>query len=212
MMTLPTTTKGTALVSLQAKASKSTTFTIGRVFFVIPPSRTPECRSATTPTTSGVADAYVESRWVSCCSEHYEFFARSEWEMMSWLRQNCIAGRESIPATCSLPPEGWPTSWLPSRLKNRFLCSVFGMPRPSTFIGLQASARLNWEATPLHQTMPAQIPARERWCRARPNSSRSIETCPTVAFPEPCWTNRPKHEWLTFGHSRWPILSSKRLT
>ena len=82
MMTLPTTTKGTALV-FPGKGVK-----INHIHYWSTAFRAPTVENARVPIRydpydAGVAYAYVGSRWVSCCSEHHaEFRGRSEREMM----------------------------------------------------------------------------------------------------------------------------------
>ena len=82
MMTLPTTTKGTALVSPGKGVKINCLHYWSRVF------RGPTVENTRVPVrydpyNAAVAYAYVGSRWVSCCSEHYGVFrGRSEREMM----------------------------------------------------------------------------------------------------------------------------------
>jgi len=82
MMTLPTTTKGTALV-FPGKGVK-----INHIHYWSSVFRSPAVENMRVPIRydpydAGVAYAYVGSRWVSCCSEHYAAFrGRSEREMM----------------------------------------------------------------------------------------------------------------------------------
>ncbi len=82
MMTLPTTTKRTALV-FPGKGVK-----INYIHYWSSAFRAPTVENTSVPIRydpydAGVAYAYVGSRWVSCWSEHYaEFRGRSEREMM----------------------------------------------------------------------------------------------------------------------------------
>lgn len=82
MMTLPTTTKGTALVS-PGKGVKINYLHYWSSVFRDPTVENTRVPVRYDPYDAGVAYAYVENRWVSCCSEHYAFFrGRSEREMM----------------------------------------------------------------------------------------------------------------------------------
>ena len=82
MMTFPTTTKGTALVSPSKGVKINHLFYWSSVFRdpVIEQTRVPIRYD---PYDAGIAYAYVGNRWVTCCSEQYAVFrGRSEREMM----------------------------------------------------------------------------------------------------------------------------------
>jgi putative transposase len=82
MMTFPTTTKGTALVS-PGKGVK-----VNHLFYWSGVFRDPVIEQTRVairydPYDAGIAYAYVGNRWVTCCSEQYAVFrGRSEREMM----------------------------------------------------------------------------------------------------------------------------------
>ena len=82
LMTLPTTTKGTALIS-PGKGAK-----INHLYYWSIAFRDPTVEQTLVPVRYdpydvGVAYAYVGKHWVTCCSEHYAVFrGRSEREMM----------------------------------------------------------------------------------------------------------------------------------
>jgi transposase InsO family protein len=82
MMTLPTTTRGAALVS-PGKGVKINHLNYWSTAFRDPSVEQTNVPVRYDPYDAGVAYAYVGKRWVTCCSEHYAVFrGRSEREMM----------------------------------------------------------------------------------------------------------------------------------